>query len=103
MRTTVEDRRYIDSPHVKEVLLAMIEQYRYNDRLHETRIREVWHVVMGQMIAQHTIGLRVRKQVLTVHLDSSVLRDELYRAKDAIITMLNKELQLTAIKDMILK
>lgn len=99
----MSDCRYIDPLPVRAVIQEMLEHYRCNDFIYETRINNIWHVVMGAMIAKHTKGLRVRNSVLSVWLDSSVLREELFFAKDKIISMLNKELKITAIKDIILK
>lgn len=84
---------------LKEVINELINAYRLREGLNEVRINEQWERIMGKMIAGKTDSLVLNKSVLTIRLNSSVLRQELTYKREEILKALNEALEWDAIKD----
>lgn len=77
---------------LKDVLKDMVETYRLKNRLHQTKIQQLWNSVMGNSISRHTSDLKVRKNKLYITIESAPLRQELAFGRDKIRRMMNQEL-----------
>ena len=88
---------------LKEAIENLLETYRLKDKLTETDIRMRWDELMGGPIARHTRRVYVRQKTLVVELDSSVLREELFYAREAIKTKINEAVGRDFIREVILK
>ena len=84
---------------LKEVINELINAYRLRDGLNEVRVKEQWEQVMGKVIASKTTSLVLRNSILTVRLNSSVLRQELLYKRGEIIQALNNVLETEAIRE----
>ena len=98
----MNDRRYMDGKTLKDVLLELVNHYRCNDHLTESKIVGMWEDVVGRMIATHTITLFFKNGILTVRLDSSIIRQELSYNKHSLIEKINKLAGDTVVKDIVL-
>lgn len=67
--------------------------------LQKTRIYQAWPNVVGTLIARKSKIIDIRKRVLHVHIESSVIRNELVMLKQDIIRRLNEEAKGDAIDD----
>lgn len=99
----MDDYRYLDGQTIKEVFSELFQYYKCEDHIYEARVIGSWQSLMGKMIHKHTLSIKVRQGVLTVWLDSSVLREELFFAKDKIKAMANSVIKENAIKDVVFK
>lgn len=88
---------------LKEAINEFLKAYSLSDKLNEHRLISSWEKVMGKMIAKHTTEIFITDKVLTVKLDSSVLREELSFAKTKMIEVLNESIGQEVIKGIILK
>ena len=86
-----------------ELIKHFLKSFQLEEKITETRIMTSWEKVMGGPIAHYTEKVILRRKVLTVHLTSSVLRNELSMAKTKIIKMINKELEQEAIEEIIFR
>jgi len=86
---------------LKEVLDELVNAYRLGGKLQETRVINSWEKVVGGIFARHTTSLSIKKGILYVKLDSSVLRSELAMARSKLVDMLNKEVGEKVIEDII--
>lgn len=68
----------------------MMRVFGLQQKLDETKLITSWEKVMGKTIAKHTIRIYISKKKLFVHLNSSVVRQELGYGKDKIIAMMNE-------------
>lgn len=84
--------RKTNEQSVKEVLSEMLESYRLKSRLDETRVREIWAQVMGQVIAGYTTEIKLRRGKLFVAITSAALRQELSYGRDKIMRNMNEAL-----------
>ena len=77
--------------NIRDVLGDMIGNNRKLQKGYSTvRIREAWKKEMGEIICSYTQKLYFKDGVLTVHLMSAPLRNELSMSKEKVIDMLNK-------------
>jgi predicted nucleic acid-binding Zn ribbon protein len=76
---------------LKQAILELLDAYRLNDKLNETKLIHSWEKVTGKMIANHTQRLYIKNKILHVKLDSPALRNELLYSRHKIIDLLNTE------------
>lgn len=84
---------------LRQAINQLVDTYRLRGKLTESKLIESWEELMGKTIAKHTTSLKLNKTLLVVHLDSSVLRQELSYAKEKIIKKLNDQLGNPIIED----
>lgn len=84
---------------LKQAINQLVDTYRLRGKLTESKLVESWEDLMGKTIAKHTTSLKLNKTLLIVHLDSSVVRQELSYAKEKIIKKLNDQLGNAIIED----
>ena len=74
---------------IKSVIREYIEALGHKRKLKEVSVVSSWNKLMGTMIANHTKQIYIKNKVLYVHLDSSVLRNELMMQKEKVIEHIN--------------
>lgn len=92
--------RTLDHLPISEILKTIIEGYRLDKKIDQTRIVEVWADVMGSGIQTYTTGIYLKNSTLFVKLSSAIVRDELSYGKFRIIDNLNRELGREVIKEL---
>jgi len=91
-------KRFSDSEPIKKVIKDFIKENNLTDGFIQIRAKEAWQQVMGNGVQAYTTSVKLKNEVLVVHLSSSVLREELSYGKDKIIKMMNESLGETLIK-----
>lgn len=91
-----------ENNHIKEYINAFIKQNNLSVKLQEEELRQAWKEIFGPSINQHTTELYLKKNVLIVKLNSSVLRNELSMAKDRMIERVNQYFKRTVVEEIIL-
>lgn len=84
---------------IKEVITELLNAYRLNSKLSETKIISSWEKIVGKIISVHTKHIYLKKDILYVKFDSAALRNEMLYSKDKIILMINEEMKKNVIKD----
>ncbi len=69
----------------------------------EYRAIEMWPEIMGKSIANRTTKLYFKQSTLFVHVNSSVLRHELFIMRDEIKKRVNDHLQFPVIKNIMIQ
>jgi len=82
-----------------EAIREFLRTYKLEEKITETRILSSWEKVVGPHIARYTRKISLKEQVLTVYLNSSVMRNELSLAREKIIGMINKEAGAEVVKE----
>jgi len=91
--------RNTNAQSLNQVINELIDAYRLRGKLSESRIREAWEQMMGTAISNRTQSIHLRDKVLTIQLNSSVLRQELGFKKNDIRLALNKLLENEAVEE----
>ena len=101
--TSMKSYRKSNDLSMKEALEAMIKSYRLEDKMNHVRIINAWEKVMGPAVAHRTIEIKVIDKTLFVTLSSASLRQELFMAKEKIISSLNEEVKADVLAEIVFK
>ena len=86
---------------LKEAIERLLKVYKISDKMDEITLRKEWEELMGKAISNKTKRLELRKRVLIIQIESSVLRHELSFAKEKLKESLNRKLKRRALDEII--
>jgi len=86
-----------------EAIRAFLKESKLEKPLRERQLVSSWESLLGKSIAKATKDIYIKEGILHVHLNSSVIRNELYMLQDEIIRKLNECAGEKIIKKIILK
>jgi predicted nucleic acid-binding Zn ribbon protein len=86
-----------------EAVKDYIKEMHLEGKLNEVSVLNSWEETVGKAIASRTSKIYIRDQVLYVHLNSSVVRNELLMLRQALKEKLNEKAGAEVIKDIVLK
>ncbi len=92
-------KRGNETYNIKDLMKEMLQENKLQTGLDKIDVKEAWESVMGRGVVSYTDSVQLNKNVLTVYLTSSALREELSYGKDKIIKMMNAELGKALIKN----
>lgn len=81
-----------DAQSLGEILDEVLQQNNLDIGLSQARASQAWKQVMGEAVNSCTLGIGFNKGTLSVKLSSSVLRNELFMNRRAIIEKLNESI-----------
>lgn len=84
-----------------DVIRRYLRQEGLETPLNEYRLVDAWKDVAGPSITRYTTNLYIRRQVLYVHLSSSVVRQELMIAREMLVRNLNAQVGSQVIVDIV--
>jgi len=84
--------RHNESNSIEDLMKIFIQENKLTQGLRQVSIEEIWISQMGKGVASYTDKLVLKGSILTVYLNSSVLREELSYGKEKIINILNEAL-----------
>jgi len=87
---------------LKDAIEAYLNHYKLNGKLTETDLRRSWASIVGEVIANHTSAIYLKKKVLVVHLDNAVIRNELGYAREKIVASVNEYFKKPVIEELLL-
>jgi predicted nucleic acid-binding Zn ribbon protein len=86
-----------------EALNDYIKEMNLGSKLSEVAVINSWEEIVGKAISSRTTKIFVKNSVLHVHLNSSVVRNELFMLREAIREKLNQKAGSEVIKDIVLR
>ncbi|MEI6696292.1 MAG: DUF721 domain-containing protein [Bacteroidota bacterium] len=86
---------------LKEAIEQVLNAYRMNGKINETRIIQAWEQVCGAMISRHTEDMYIKNKILYIKVDSAALRNELSYAKTKLIMTLNHTVKEEVINEIV--
>ena len=84
-------RRESNSQSLGDVIQEIVRANRLKRGLTMVELRKEWENLLGKPVANHTTRIEVNKKVLHVHLDSSVVREELHYNRAQILERLQEQ------------
>ncbi|MEG0789692.1 MAG: DUF721 domain-containing protein [Alistipes sp.] len=72
-------------------------------KLAEGRLPDTWREIVGDRVADLTTELRLEKHILYAHIQSSVLRTELFYQREALMNQINKRSGTQIVNALIIK
>ena len=88
---------------LKEAIEKLLKVYKISDKMDEITLRKEWEELMGKTISNKTKRLELRKRILIIEIESSVLRHELSFAKEKLKESLNRKLKRRAVDEIIFR
>ena len=82
----------IEPESIGDVLRQTLQAEGLTERLYETKAVALWPQIVGQEIASQTARPYVNKGVMTVHVRSAVLRQELNMSRSQLLDIINETL-----------
>ena len=86
-----------------EAIKDFVNEMGLTERLDETSLIASWKDVVGKAISSRTSKIYIKDHVLYVHLNSSVVRNELFMLKDSLKNKLNEKAGKALIKDIVFR
>ncbi len=88
---------------LSDVIRQVLKEQHLDKPLYEKRLIEAWPLVLGSNIMQYTSDLSIKRKILYVSLNSSVLRHDLFLSREEIKKSLNKQVGAEVIVDIIFR
>ena len=86
-----------------EAVNDYIREMNLGGKLSEVSVINSWEETVGKAISSRTTKIFIRDHILYVHLNSSVVRNELLMLREALKEQLNKKAGSEVIKDIVLR
>ena len=86
-----------------EALKDYVKEMNLEVKLSEVGVINSWEEVVGKAISSRTSKIYIKDHVLFVHLNSSVVRNELLMLRQALKEKLNEKAGSEVIKDIVLR
>jgi hypothetical protein len=86
-----------------EAIKDYITETNIGDKLSEAGILNSWEEIVGKAISSRTKKIYIKDHVLYVHLNSSVVRNELLMLREALREKLNQNAGKLLITDIVLR
>jgi len=86
-----------------EAIKDYIREMNLDEKLTEINLINSWEEIVGKAISSRTIRVYIKDRILYVHLNSSVVRNELLMLREALKEKLNEKAGREVIKDIVLR
>jgi predicted nucleic acid-binding Zn ribbon protein len=91
-------RRHNDQK-LRDVLLAVFQDYALEDKLLEVQLRQRWPEIMGPAVARYTDEIKLSKGVLRLRFSSAPMRDQFRYSTAALRDQVNEALGGNPVRD----
>jgi predicted nucleic acid-binding Zn ribbon protein len=88
---------------ISEAVRDYIREMKLEGKLREINLINSWEETVGKAISSRTTKIYIKDHILYVHLNSSVVRNELLMLSEALKEKLNQKAGNEVIKEIILK
>jgi len=77
---------------VRDILRAVFQDYRLEDKLIEVQLQQRWPELMGPAVARYTDEIKLSKGVLRLRFSSAPMRDQFRYSTEQLRAKINEEL-----------
>jgi predicted nucleic acid-binding Zn ribbon protein len=88
---------------IAEAVKDYIKEMNLGGKLNEIGVINSWEGIVGKAISSRTSKIYIKDNVLYVHLNSSVVRNELFMLREVLKEKLNERAGSEVIKDIVLR
>jgi hypothetical protein len=88
---------------IAEAINDYIREMNLGDKLNEVTVINSWDEIVGKAISSRTTKIFINDHILYVHLNSSVVRNELLMLRETLKDQLNKKAGSEVIKEIVLR
>jgi predicted nucleic acid-binding Zn ribbon protein len=86
-----------------EAVNDYIKEMNLGEKLSEVTVISSWEEIVGKAFSSRTTKIFIKDRILYVHLNSSVVRNELLMLREVLKEQLNKKAGSEVIKDIVLR
>jgi predicted nucleic acid-binding Zn ribbon protein len=86
-----------------EAIKDYVREMNMEGKLNEVGLINSWEEIVGKAISSRTSNIYIKDKVLYVHLNSSVVRNELLMLRQELMEKLNQKAGTEVIRDIVLK
>jgi len=86
-----------------EALKDYIKEMNLDGKLSEVGVINSWEEIVGKAISSRTTKIFIKDHILYVHLNSSVVRNELLMLREILREKLNEKAGSEVVKDIVLR
>jgi predicted nucleic acid-binding Zn ribbon protein len=86
-----------------EAVNDYVKEMNLGEKLSEVTVISSWEEIVGKAISSRTTKIFIKDHILYVHLNSSVVRNELLMLREALKEQLNKKAGSEVVKDIVLR
>lgn len=98
-----EYKRLREESSIQDILKIIIKENKLDYGINALDVRAAWRNLLGPGIANYTLEVVLKRDVLYVALSSPIVREELTYGKSKIILMINEELGREVINEIIFR
>jgi predicted nucleic acid-binding Zn ribbon protein len=84
---------------IGEVLKEMFKEYGLERKYEQAEMGHIWATLLGPSVANVTRKVTLKNGLLTVYLDSTLVKQELQMMRSRLIEALNKEVGKKVVED----
>lgn len=88
---------------IAEAIKDYIREMNIGGKLNETAVINSWEEIVGKAISSRTSKIYIRDKILYVHLNSSVVRNELLMLRSALKERINQKIGAEVVKEIVLR
>jgi seryl-tRNA(Sec) selenium transferase len=88
---------------IAEAMRAYLKESRLEKPLKERQLVQSWEALLGKSVARATSKIYLSQGRLYVHLNSSVVKNELFMLQDEIIRKLNEAAGEVLVREIVLR
>lgn len=86
-----------------EVLHEILKKYNLERRFEQAEIADIWNKTLGPSVANQTKRVVLKNGVLTVYIDSALVKQELSMLKSRLVASLNESMGKEVVKEIIIR
>ena len=86
-----------------EAIKDFVNEMGLNEKLDETSLIGSWEEIVGRAISIRTSKIYIKEHILYVHLNSSVVRNELHMLKESLKNKLNEKAGKPLVRDIVFR
>lgn len=86
-----------------EAIKDYISEMKLGEKLSEVGVINSWEEIVGKAISSRTTRIYIKDHILYIHLNSSVVRNELLMLREVLKEKLNEKAGSELIKDIVLR
>ncbi|MDR2224053.1 MAG: DUF721 domain-containing protein [Flavobacteriaceae bacterium] len=98
-----EFKRLREESSVSDILKIIIKENKLERGIDSLDAIAAWRRLLGPGVANYTLDVVLRRDVLYVALSSPIVREELTYGKSKIIALINEDLKKEIVKDIIFR
>lgn len=82
---------------------SYLKEAKFDQKLAEVDTVSSWESIIGKPIARATTSIFIKNEVLYIHLNSSIVRNELFMMRSDIVRAVNDHAGRVIVKSIVLK